>query len=77
MRLTSIAGILLIVFGVIALAYPRFSYKDRDTVVDLGPVEITTEDTDAISIPPILGALALAGGAGLMVAGLRRSTKGG
>ena len=36
-------GILLIVFGVAALAMGGFSYTKREKAVDLGPVEVTTD----------------------------------
>ena len=36
-------GILLIVFGVVALAVGGFSYTEREKVLDIGPLEATTE----------------------------------
>ena len=63
------------ILGVVSLAYQGITYTDRDTV-DLGPVEITTEDTERIPLPPVLGALALAAGAILTVAGLRKPAGG-
>ena len=36
-------GILLILFGVAALAFGGITYTDREQVLDLGPIEATTE----------------------------------
>lgn len=62
-------GILLIIAGVLALVYQGVTYTERDTVADIGPVEIVEEDTETVPLPPILGALALAGGIVLVIAG--------
>lgn len=66
-----IIGILLIVFGIVALAVGGFSYKDRDKVLDLGPIEATTETTKRVPLSPIVGLAAIAGGAVLVFAGAR------
>jgi hypothetical protein len=60
-------GILLIVFGVIALALGGISYKKREKVVDLGPIQATTERTKTIPLSPIVGLAAVAGGIVLVV----------
>ena len=67
-----ITGIVLIVLGVIALAYGGISYTTREKVVDIGPIEATAERRETIPLPPVLGALALVGGIVLMIAGSRR-----
>jgi len=67
-----IAGILLIVIGVIALAYGGISYTKREKIVDIGPIEATAERRETIPLPPLLGGLALAGGVVLLIAGSRR-----
>ena len=67
-----IVGIVLIVIGVIALAYGGISYTKREKVLDIGPIEATTETRETIPLPPLLGGLALAGGIALLIAGSRR-----
>ena len=67
-----IAGILLIVLGVVALAYGGFSYTKREKIVDLGPIQATAETQETVPLPPILGGLALAGGIVLLIAGSRK-----
>jgi uncharacterized membrane protein HdeD (DUF308 family) len=67
-----IVGILLIVLGVIALAYGGITYTRREKVIDIGPIQATTERRETIPLPPVLGALALVGGIALMIADARR-----
>jgi hypothetical protein len=67
-------GMLLIVLGALALAYQGFTYTHREKVLDVGPIHATAEKQDHVSIPPILGALTLAGGIALLVFGTRKKT---
>jgi hypothetical protein len=67
-----IVGILLIVVGVVALAYGGFSYTKREKIVDIGPIEATAETRETVPLPPLLGGLALAGGVVLLIAGSRK-----
>jgi hypothetical protein len=67
-----ITGIILIVLGVIALAYGGISYTKEEKVLDIGPLEATAKTRETIPLPPLLGGLALAGGIVLMIAGSRR-----
>jgi hypothetical protein len=71
-KTTTLVGILLIVLGVVGLAYPRISYTTREKIVDLGPIEATKETKKSVPLPPILGGLSLAGGVILLVAGKGR-----
>jgi hypothetical protein len=66
-----IVGLFLIVIGLVALIWGGISYTRRETVLDIGPIEATTEERETIPLPPVLGALALAGGVVLMVADRR------
>jgi len=68
-------GIILIIIGVVSLIWGGITYvKDRDTV-DLGVVKVTTEDKDRISIPPVLGVVALVTGGVLVGVSSRKSPK--
>lgn len=67
-----IVGIILIVLGVIALAYGGISYTREEEILDVGPIEATAERRETIPLPPILGGLALAGGIVLLIAGSRK-----
>jgi uncharacterized membrane protein len=67
-------GILLVVLGGLALAYQGFNYTHRERVMDVGPMHVTREDHDRVSIPPILGGLALVGGIVLVAVGATKKS---
>jgi uncharacterized membrane protein HdeD (DUF308 family) len=67
-----IAGIVLIVLGILALAYQGVTYTTHKKVLDIGPIQATKEEHNTIPIPPILGVLALIGGV-VILASDRRS----
>jgi hypothetical protein len=69
----TVVGVVLIILGVLALAYQGITYTTRENVVDLGPLKITADKEKSIPLPPILGALAIAGGVVLIIVGARKS----
>ena len=69
--MAKIVGILLIVLGIVALAYGGISYTRREKVIDIGPIEATAERRETVPLPPILGGLALAGGVVLLIYGTK------
>ena len=50
-----ILGVVLILLGVLALAYQRITFTSRETVLDVGPIEATAERQKTIPLPPMLG----------------------
>lgn len=68
-----VIAVLLIVLGLVALAYGGITMTTRDKVVDLGPVEITQEEKHRLPLPPIVGGVAVAAGIILLVAGTKKS----
>ena len=69
MKTSSMVGIVLIVLGVIALAYQGITYTTRKKVLDIGPIQATKEEHKTIPLPPIVGGLALVGGVALLIVG--------
>jgi len=65
-------GLLLVVVGIAALVWGGVFWTDRDTVLDAGPLQVQTEDREGFAVPPVLGILAIVGGAALMVIPDRR-----
>jgi uncharacterized membrane protein len=62
-----IAGLVLLVLGILGLAYGRFTYtKDRDEA-RLGPISIAVEDKKTVNVPMWAGVAAIIVGAGLML----------
>jgi uncharacterized membrane protein HdeD (DUF308 family) len=72
MKPATVVGIVLIVLGVLALAYQGITYTTREKIVDLGPLKASVDKQKTIPLPPILGAVALAAGVVLLVVGNKR-----
>ncbi len=68
-----VVGILFLVLGVVALAYQGFSYTTKEKVLEVGPVQVTSETRKTVPLPPVLGGAALAVGLVLILVGSRRS----
>jgi hypothetical protein len=71
MKAIAIVGIVLIVLGIVALAYQGISYTTKEKVVDLGPLKVEAEKQKTIPLPPVLGVLAIGAGVVLVVVGAR------
>jgi uncharacterized membrane protein len=74
MKPISWLGILLVILGALALAYQGFTYTHQEKVLDVGPIHATAERHERVSIPPLLGGLALVGGIALLVVGAKRGS---
>jgi hypothetical protein len=74
MKPISIAGMVLVALGVIALVYQGITYTSRETVVDIGPIHATADREKTLPLSPVMGGVALAGGLILILAGMRRKT---
>jgi hypothetical protein len=73
MKPTSLAGILLIVLGALALAYQGINYTRHEKVLDVGPIHATKDTQEHIPVPPLVGGLALVAGVALLVAGAKNN----
>lgn len=70
-------GIILIVAGILALAYGGFTYTTHKRAVDVGPLQIETRSRHRVFIPPLLGISGIVlGGALLFVASLEGALTG-
>jgi hypothetical protein len=69
----TLAGLILIVLGVIALAYQGITYTTHKKVLDVGPIQATKTEHKTIPLPPIFGGIALVGGIILMMAGAKQT----
>ena len=69
MKAYTLTGLILIVIGIGALAYQGIPYTTEEKVVDVGPIQVTTENTKTFPLPPLVGGFAIAGGIVLLVIG--------
>lgn len=72
MRPIAIVGVVLIVLGLLALAYQGITYTRTERVVDLGPLKVEAKKKETVPLPPLVGAVAVVTGIVLVVAGRRR-----
>lgn len=66
-------GVVLIVLGVLALAYQGFTYTKREKVIDIGPIEASADTKKRVAIPPILGGAVLVAGVAMVFMGRKRA----
>lgn len=67
----TIVGALLIVLAIIGLAVGSVSYKDKDST-EIGPIDVTTTETEHVRIPKALSIAVLVVGGLLVVGGMRK-----
>lgn len=72
MGIQRILGIALVVIGIAALAWGGVFWTNRDTVIDAGPIEISTEEREGFSVHPAIGVLMLVGGVVLLAVPQKR-----
>jgi uncharacterized membrane protein HdeD (DUF308 family) len=72
MKPATVVGIILIILGIVALAYQGINYTTKDKVVDLGPLKVEAKREKTIPLPPIVGIAALVGGVVLVAVSARK-----
>lgn len=71
MKAATIVGIVLIILGIVGFAAGGFSFTHEKKDVDLGPLQVSHQQKHTVPISPILSALSLVAGVGLVVVGVR------
>jgi len=56
----------LIVLGIIGLAYGGISYTRHRKVLDVGPIEARVDEKKTVPLPPVAGVIALLVGVALL-----------
>lgn len=72
MNPVKLIAIVLIVAGVLGLAYGGFSYTKDTTVVKLGPLELSAKEKQTVNVPMWAGVGAIVVGGLLLVLGGKR-----
>lgn len=67
-----LAGIILIVLGVLALAYQGIRYTTQEKILDIGSLKVTATEEKTVPLPPIVGGVAIVGGIALILVERRR-----
>jgi hypothetical protein len=71
MKVASLVGIILVIVGIVSLAYQGIDYTTHRQVAQVGRFHATKEERKTIPLPPLLGGIALAGGVVLLFASKR------
>ncbi|MCX6611874.1 MAG: DUF3185 domain-containing protein [Acidobacteria bacterium] len=64
--MAKVVGLILIALGLVGIIWGGFTYTTRKTVIDLGPIQATSDQKHTVPLPPIAGAIALVGGIALL-----------
>jgi uncharacterized membrane protein YidH (DUF202 family) len=73
MNAVKIAAIVLIVAGVLGLAYGSFSYTKETHEAKLGPIELSVKDRQTVNVPVWAGVGAIVIGGVILLVGSKRS----
>ncbi|HTM63709.1 MAG TPA: DUF3185 domain-containing protein [Gammaproteobacteria bacterium] len=71
--IANIAGIFLIVIGVLGLIYEGYTYTKHETVAQIGDLKVTADTKETVYISPIYGGVSLVAGVILVVISRRMS----
>jgi hypothetical protein len=74
MKSATLAGIVLIVLGILSFAYQGISVTTQKKVVDVGPIHATKDEKHTLPLPPVIGGILLIGGVALLLTGQRSGT---
>ena len=69
-----LVGIVLVILGVVGLAYGGVTWTTKEYVVDLGPLQVSHDKTQSLPLPPIAGGICLIAGVVLLVAAGRQQS---
>ena len=67
MRNLMAIGVVLIVLGLAGLVIENVTFTETKKVVDIGPLEINSEEQHNVPIPTIAGIMAILAGFGLIL----------
>ena len=69
MNTVKIMATVLIVAGIVALLYGKFSYTKETHDIKLGPLEMSVAEKQTVNVPVWAGVLAIVGGGVLLLYG--------
>jgi UDP-N-acetylmuramyl pentapeptide phosphotransferase/UDP-N-acetylglucosamine-1-phosphate transferase len=68
-----IAGIILIIAGVLMLVFRNINFTTEKNVVDAGPIQIDKKEDHSIGWPVYVGGIVIIAGIAVLVAGSKKS----
>jgi hypothetical protein len=73
MNTAKIIGILLIVGGVLGLAFGGFSFTKETHKASLGPIALSVQEKETVNIPLWASVIAIVAGAAVLVTGAKKA----
>jgi hypothetical protein len=73
-KLIAVVGIVLVLAGIVSLAYGGFTYTREETVLKVGPLEVEAEQRKRFPISPLAGGAMVVGGLILVALGWNTRT---
>ncbi len=67
-----IAGILLIVVGILIFVYQGFTYTKPEQLVQIGDIKLIENQEKTVYFPPVLGGIAIIAGVVLLLVGRKK-----
>jgi len=68
-KILLIAGLLVLVMGIVGLVHPEFTYHKTEEVAHVGPVRATVNEEKTVTVPTAVSVILLVAGIGLAVLG--------
>lgn len=67
-----VAGIILIIIGILLAVFTGFNFTQEKKVVDIGPLEVNKQEQKHIGWPTYLGGVVIIAGVVMVVAGRKK-----
>lgn len=64
-----LAGIILVIIGVLILVYQGFTYTQTKKDLQIGSLEVTHQEQHNVWIPPVVGGVCIVGGIAALALG--------
>ena len=74
MKTATVAGIVLIILGILSFAYQGITVTTQKKVIDVGGLHASKDEKHTLPLPPVLGGLLLIGGVVLLISGHGRTS---
>lgn len=65
-------GIILVVIGIVMLIWTGFSFTKKETLVEVGSVEISADKEETVNWPPYVGGAVLVAGIVVLLVGRKK-----
>ena len=65
----SLIGVVIVIIGILALAYQGFTYTKQENIAQIGGLNVTADTQKSVHFPPIFGGICIVAGIILVIVG--------